>query len=308
MSRTGRIAAYLAAGTAMAFAGSAAAAVNLANWSYAEVGIGSCNAATCNATHPPVYISRPKDQGFNHNASISGSDPTRGSGSAWVSMDDFPSLPDLHAISTGAPDAAGAKSWNFSFTEAAVGFRWTGKDLSVPLDTFVGTLSFSNTGTFFGQTIGQFAVIDQSFDDPAVAALYTSDNGAGGFVANCSTTGAEAIMSTGTITTKGAHQVATTHSLCAMPTINFVHNQDVWFVSRAFTFVFGNETVDASNTFGIDFNASASPTLQRYIATHVAPIGSPSGTPEPSGWALMLLGFGALGATLRSRRTAAGAH
>jgi hypothetical protein len=285
----------------MTFAAGAAAAANVANWSYAEAGVGSCDAATCNASHPAIYVTRHNDQGFNHNASISVSDTTRGSASAWVGLDDFPSLPDLHAIASGKPDALGAKSWNFGFTEAIVGFRWTGADVSIPFDTFVGTLNFSNTGAWFGQAIGSFAVVNNVIDDPAVGALWTADSGNGGFAATCSTVGAETIMTTGLITTKGLHQVDLTHDVCPMPTLNLVHNENFYFVSRLETFAFGNEVVDASGTFTIDFKAGTSEVLQRYLAANIAP----SVTPEPSSWALMLMGFMALGAAVRSRRRAA---
>jgi|GEM_PF-4312987 len=298
---TKRMAAGLVVSTAMTFAAGAAAAGGIVTWSYAQVGVGSCDAATCNAAHPAVYIAKPIDQGFDHNSSVTYSDATRGSASASVGIDDFPALPELHAIASGKPDAAGAKSWNFAFVEAAVGFRWTGADLSVPRDTFVGTLDWSNTGTFFGYANGSMAVTDNSIENPAVGALWSADNGTGGFAATCSTQGAESILTTGVINTKGFNQTAVTNPLCAMPTINLVHGQDFYFYSRLETFIFGNEVSDASGTFTIDFKEGTSPTLQRYIASHVAPVGS---APEPAGWALMLLGFGVLGAGLRSQRKA----
>lgn len=288
----------------MVFAAGAATASGVVKWSYAEVGVGSCNAATCNPAHPAAYIARPIDQGFKHNSSISYSDPTRGSASAAVTLGDFPSLQELHAIASGKPDAAGAKSWDFAFVEASVGFTWTGPTMALARDTFVGTLAFSNTGSWYGFANGSLAILDSAIEDPAIGNLWTRDNGTGGFSATCSTPGAESILTTGVIATKGLHQVVMTNPQCATPTFNMVHNQNFYFASRLETFVFGNEVSDASSTFSLDFKEGTSPDLQKFIATHVAPIGS---VPEPSSWALMLLGFGALGATLRLRRQAAAA-
>jgi hypothetical protein len=296
------LAAGLVAGSAMALASGAAMADGLASWSYANVGVGSCDAATCNASHPAVYIAKPVDQGYNYNASTSYSDSTRGSASAWVTLDDFPSLPELHAIASGKPDAGGAKSWNYAFTQASVGFRWTGPTMSIARDTFVGTLDWSNTGAFFGYANGSLAIVSNAIEDPAIGLLWTLDNGNGGFGATCATTGAESILTTGVISTKGFGQTAVTNPLCAMPTINLVHGQDFFFESRLETFVFGNEVSDASGTFTIGFKDGTSPDLERLIASHVAAIGS---VPEPSTWALMMLGFGALGTALRSRRRVA---
>jgi hypothetical protein len=282
----------------MALTSGAAMAAGVTNWSYAEVGVGSCNAATCNAAHPAVYIARPVDQGFNHNSSISYSNPTRGSAAAWIDLGDFPSLPDLHSISSGKPDAGGAKSWNFGFVEAATGFKWIGPTMTLPRDIFVGTLDFSNTGSWFGYATGSLAVTNNATEAPAIGALWSADNGGGGFSATCSTPGGESILTTGTISTKGAHLSAVTSPLCASPTISLVHDQDFYIWSRLETFVFGNEVSDAASTFSIGIKNGTSPDLIKFLASHVVPVGS---VPEPSSWALMLLGFGALGAALRSR-------
>src|SRR5688572_17376997 len=46
-------------------------------WSYAEVGVGSCNRdGGCTAAHPPVYITRPNTSGYDRNSSISRTDST----------------------------------------------------------------------------------------------------------------------------------------------------------------------------------------------------------------------------------------
>lgn len=303
MSVSKQMAAGLVAGSVVALTSGAAMAENKANWSYARVDVGSCDLPSgCNTSHPAVDIARIVDQGFSHNSSASVSDPTRGSASAWVTLDDFPSLPELHAIASGAPDAGGAKSWNPAFVEASVGFKWTGPTMTIPLDTFVGTLKFSNTGTYFGSAIGAVAILDNSIEDPAIGLLWTKDNGMGGFAATCSTPGGESIQTTGAISAKGLHQVALTSELCSTPALRLVHDQDFYFLSRLTTFVFGDEVSDASGTFSVDFKEGTSPDLVRLLRSHVAPVGF---VPEPSSWALILLGFGALGAALRSRRRAA---
>ena len=298
MSAFKQVVAGLVAGSAMVLTSGAAMADGTMTWSYAGVGVGSCDAATCGPSHPAQYIAKPVDQGFNHNSSISFADPTRGSASAWVDLGTFPSLPELHSIAAGAPDALGAKSWNFGFVEGAVGFRWNGPTMTIASDTFVGTLDFSNLGSGYGYANGSLAFTDNSIEDPAVGALWSADNGTGGFSANCSTQGAEAIMTTGLVTTHGPSLVAVAHNLCANPTLNLVHGQDFYIYSRLETFIFGNEVSDASGTFTIGINPREPEALGAFLAANVAPLG----VPEPSSWALMLLGFGAVGAGLRSRR------
>jgi hypothetical protein len=303
MSAFKQVVAGLVAGSAMALTSGAAMAQGTMTWSYAGVGVGSCDAATCNAAHPAIYIAKPVDQGFNHNSSISFVDPTRGSAAAWVDLGAFPSLPELHSISAGTPDALGAKSWNFGFVEGAVGFQWNGPTMTIASDAFVGTLEFSNLGSGFGYANGSLAFTDNTIEDPAVGILWTTDNGTGGFSATCSTQGAEAIATTGLVTTHGSNVGAVTSSLCANPTLNLVHGQDFYIYSRLETFVFGNE--DASGTFTIGINPNEPEALGAFLAANVAPLG---GVPEPSSWALMLLGFGALGTVIRSqRKVAAGA-
>ncbi len=290
----------LIAGSALALTSGAAMAAGTMTWSYAQVGVGSCDASTCNPAHPAQYIAKPIDQGFDHNASVSFTNPTRGSASASVDIGDFPSLPQLHAVASGKPDALGAKSWNFAFVEGSTGFRWTGPTMTVPLDTFVGKLKFSNLGSGFGYANGSLAFTDNSIENPAIGALWSQDNGTGGFAATCATPGAESILTTGLVTSKGPAVVAVTNHLCAQPTLNLVQGQDFYIWSRLETFVFGNETSDASSTFTVGFKDGTAPALIAFLTAHVAPIG----VPEPSSWALMLLGFGALGGALRSRRRA----
>jgi hypothetical protein len=292
----------LVAGAAMALSAGAAMAEGTASWSYAQVGVGSCDEATCNAAHPAVYIAKPIDQGYNHNSSISYSDPTRGSAAASFSLDDFPALPELHSISSGAPAADGANSWNFGFVEGSVGFLWTGPTMELPLDTFVGKLEFSNAGSGFGYANGSLAFVSNAVEDPAIGLLWSADNGNGGFAATCSTPGAESILTTGVVSTKGPHVTAVTNHLCSSPTISLVHDQDFYIWSRLETFVFGNEVSNASSTFTVGFKDGTSSDLIAFLASYVEPVGS---VPEPSSWALMLLGFGALGGALRSRRKVA---
>ena len=304
MSALKRVAAGVVACSVVALTSGVAMAGNNANWSYATVGVGSCDLPTgCSPSHPAVFIGTSVDQGFNHNSSVSLSDPTRGSAAAWVTLDDFPSLAELHAISSGRPDAGGAKSWNYAFTEASVGFLWTGPTMTIPLDTFVGTLKWSNSGSYFGSAIGSVAFVSDAVEDPAIGLLWSKSNGDGGFSATCSTPGAESIQTTGVMSGKGFNQVALTSELCPASTISLIHGQDFYIWSRLQTFAFGAETSDASGTFSVGFKNGTSPDLMKLLVSHVAPIGT--AVPEPSSWALMLLGFGTLGATLRSRRKVA---
>ena len=272
-------------------------------WSYAEVGVGSCkaDASTCGPAHPAVYLARPINQGFDHNASVSFSDPVRGSGTASADVGGaFLALPQMHAIAVGAPFALGAKSWNFAFVEGVIGYKWTGIDTTLAASTFVGTLNYSNLGVGYGQTTASLAFLDKSVADPAIGKLWSADDGSGGFTTTCASPGAEAIMTTGIRSLKGASLTAVTTQKCAGATLKLVHGENFYIWSRMEAFVFGNETLDASHTFKIDFAPGTSADLIGYITSHVTP--ARLAVPEPSTWAMLLLGFGGVGAVIRRRR------
>ena len=67
---------------------------------------------------------------------------------------------------------------------------------------------------------------------------------------------------------------------------------------------------DAANTFSIQFSPEATPELRQTLAqsllvadgSDIAPLTS---VPEPASWAMMILGFGCIGAMVRRRRGAA---
>jgi hypothetical protein len=69
--------------------------------------------------------------------------------------------------------------------------------------------------------------------------------------------------------------------------------------------------INSSGTFGFFFNGAPG-AYQEYSAgasgTFDTITISSAGTPEPATWALMLMGFGGLGATLRARRMQALSH
>lgn len=307
MLKLSTIAAALTAGSMLAFAAGEASAATL-GWSYAEVGVGSCDLANggCNpVNHPAIYQGRPKDQGFNHDASISLSGP-HGSAAAWGGVGpNYLSMPEMHASVQGAPYNAGGYSWNFAFVEGVVGYRWDGPTTIIPLDTFKGTLSFDHLGGFYGFANGSLALLTNAVEDSAVGALWAKDNGTGGFITNCGSPGAGGIASTGVVTTFGVGVSAVAGQQCA-GTFTLVQGENFYLWSRLETFVFGNGLVDATHTFSVDFAANADPALVALINQNAIPIGADIsfGVPEPSTWAMMLLGFGALGSALRRRRAA----
>lgn len=57
--------------------------------------------------------------------------------------------------------------------------------------------------------------------------------------------------------------------------------------------------------FGVPFDYTACCNASLAFQTFMEPTSPGGGVPEPTTWALMLIGFGGLGATLRRRRTAA---
>lgn len=292
-----------ALGSAALFAGNAHAGTGgTLGWSYAEVGVGSCNQnGGCTAAHPPVYIGRPIDTGFNHNSSVSLSDALRGSADARADVGaTFLSMPELHSEVVGAPFANGAYSWNYSFTEGVIGYRWDGPDTMISLDTFVGTLEYSSNAQSFGFANASLALLNNAVEDPAIGNLWGPTNN-GSFRTDCSSPGAGGIARTGLQSATG-NITAVAQQQCS-GTFELVQGQNFYLWAQMETFIAGDGFVNANNTFKIDFAPTADPTVVQLIQNNavVIPGGGVGGIPEPSAWGLFLLGFGALGAALRGK-------
>jgi hypothetical protein len=76
----------------------------------------------------------------------------------------------------------------------------------------------------------------------------------------------------------------------------------------AFGFVDSAYNMNQNNTFSVNLTLSGVPTAGTISVTETIQQGSGFAVPEPATWAMMLLGFGGVGAALRrTRRTAAAA-
>jgi PEP-CTERM motif len=74
------------------------------------------------------------------------------------------------------------------------------------------------------------------------------------------------------------------------------------YVTPVFENYLGDGTADSGAAETKDGGATWTPTYEDTVSVAVALFGSSSAAPEPAAWALMLMGFGSLGAVLRANR------
>lgn len=315
MKRSFLVASSLAALGALSAPVLAHAEVINPGWSYANAAVGLCSTggAGCTPTsgHPPVYPHIQIDQGFNHSAVAVDNDPTIGTSvaSANVGPSSFSTsflTPQLHAYAGGGRPAGGIPySWNYGFTEAVNGYLWNGPDTVISLNTFAGTLDYNSNEQTYGQFAASFALLSDAADGHGP--VWTATNN-GLFTANCSSPGAGGIATTGVVLTgTGPKSAIVTAAQKCSGTFELETGHTFYIWSQLQVFSLGSGFVDATNTFKVDFAANADPALKALITANavLAPVDALA-VPEPASWALMVLGFGAIGGAMRrSRRMAA---
>ena len=299
-----------AAGMVAVTAGAAHSAEPL-SWSFSSTGVGYCNSATFACQTGPggslTFVSQGLQYDLGINASSSASDPTYGlAHSSAAPGDGLIALPELHADVTGG-HGAGDYSWNYAQAQGVQGFTWTGDATDLNVSAFQATLEFTIGGAQgYGEAGAAFAILSSAVEDRAVGDLwYPADGNAYGFLAGCGTAGAIAVGETGAITGLGAHSV-TVMPTCGQSTFHVETGDNFYLWARLSTFHLNDGFTDASNTFSVNLSPDLSPETVQFLAANLVPTGPldlGTSVPEPNAWALMVLGFGGLGAALRRRRS-----
>jgi len=310
-----------------------AAADEAMSWSYATAHVGSCIVGvTCGVPGGVRTLGRERVTENNSEftrASIVQSDYQDQTlvnfGQAFASAqagDGALGLPVLKAYASGGgfslPDNAFVPAVNFAAAHAIQGYTNTGETaLIIPLNAFQGLVDYLAVGAQTGGRVGAtLAVTTSAILDPLVSAQYfqagTGPSASGQWTGTCGSTGALAM---GTASVNPFGQPNTTQFLSVAATsctgatdhvLNPGESFYVWATLGVLRSGFG--VTDASNTF----NVTIAPQFQSRIETELAPnlaLADGSGlninvgvVPEPSTWAMMIIGFGAAGSMIRRRK------
>ena len=297
-----------------AIAPTSVGAAETLTWSHAFTAVGSCTALPC--IQGSTLTNRDKDLQFGPgiNASAESSHPTYGVANARAEPGVGPAqfdLPQLHADVTGL-NGGGAFAWNSALADGIQAYRWTGEtgtDISV--SSFAGALDFTNSAAGFGFVNASLAIISGVLrDNDALGDAWFRFDGDYGFVSDCGTEGAIALGSTGRVETKGAVTAQVTPT-CGASTFHVEPGEEFFVWARMMTFHASVGFTDASNTFSVGLSPDLSPEARLALTQNLvlsSPLNLSGPVPEPATWAMMILGFGAVGSIVRRRRAIGGAH
>lgn len=297
-----------AAAAAGLFGAGHAAAYDL-GWSFSATGVGHCiNGQNCATGAGLTYDKQALDYDHNHNASSTATFAPRGSATGYANQGaGFLAAPELHAKTAGAPFAAGAYSWNYAQVQGVQGYTWTGAAVDLALSAFSGAFDFSVTATGYGQASAAFAILDHTVGEIQAEGdfWYKQDTNGYGFLGTCADAGAIAIAETGVISGAGPHSATLSPTCGGASTFHLETGETFYLWARMSAFTADIGVTDALHTFSVGLSPNASPELVTLLSENLvlaAPLELGSSAPEPAAWALMLVGFGSLGAALRRRR------
>jgi hypothetical protein len=326
----------LLAGAAFGGALLAAASAGAAelSWSYATASVTQCSVGACGTPGGQTVVRQETFSGANmdNNASVyvddySPSVTPYNYGMAFSSAEGGEgdlSLPELHAyaqanfVAATNPDSFGLA---FATALGVQGFtNSTDNALVIPLDAFEGVVDYQMFGPANGTGVigASLALTTDAINDPFVATQWFAGNTtpgmAGQFAATCGTTGALALSSSPSVSVNGP----TGLSFLTVGASSCIGQNDFLLQPGETFYMWARLTVgratfgvtDAANTFNIQFSPEASPELQQTLAQSLlvadgSLIAPSMSVPEPTSWAMMILGFGLSGAVVRRRRAAA---
>lgn len=266
-------------------------------FSEAFTSVSDCNPGSCSG----VILDRQDVYDYDINAQSSASAEGRGSAqaSATPGAAGTFALPVLK-IRADVLSNAVAQGYAYGFQ----GYRNI-SDSSLAL-SYVGNLDF--TGTGLGFVTPSIAILSSAVRDRAIGELWVSVNATGGFVADCSTPAAIAVVSGSAIYGQGSQSASidTAAGTCGgIGPAMIAPGQEFYVLSRLLAYQYQTGFRDASHTFITDISPLVAPETRARLATALAPISLAAAVPEPTSWALLIVGFGAAGTAMRRRRALA---
>jgi hypothetical protein len=320
---------------ALAFGGAAVADENL-TWSYATAQVGTCvTGVTCGQPNGVTVLQRESlaasDVDYN-NASVHRDDYSQltsaNYGTAWASAEAGEGtlgLPVLKAFAdgglTGSPPGPFTIAVNYATVLGVQGYTNTGSSaLLIPLSAFTGLVDYNIFGS--AGTVGAgLAITTSAVLDPGVADLWWQPNATPGsfgqFAAGCGTAGALAVggaTANMSVATGATQYLGVATQACGSSDTFLLDAGETFYIwARLGVVRSAGGVTDASHTF----NVSIAPEAQADVAELLPSltladganfiVNTDAAVPEPSSWAMMILGFGAAGAVLRRRRWAVAA-
>lgn len=278
----------------LAFATPCAAATPLP-WSSSYTAIRSCLDAVCAST-TDVEVNHLMGYDFDANAFATAPGLGTAFGSASAGTGAL-ALPVLKAYATSTQQGTGS-----AFVQGVQGYRWTGP---TGIDiAFSGLVDYQGTGPGF-VTAG-LAITDASVRDLAVGTQWAVGFNDGAFSATCATPGGVALVNSGRQYAAGANSfgIDTSDGSC-LPGAAVFHvepGQEFYVFTRLLTFGLLGGTRDASHTFTVGLSPTLPEETRASINQYLTPFQPLAAVPEPSTWASMILGFGAIGGVIRRAR------
>lgn len=190
----------------------------------------------------------------------------------------------------------------------------TGHDLIIPLNAFAGQVDFGVTMAPGAVSAG-LAILTDAILDPTVAGLWSAQGGLGHFgefTAGCGTAGALAFGQSGATAVSpsgGTQYVDVAAASCGADTFTLAADQTFYVWARLAVSHSAQGVTDASHTFNVTIAPEYAEAVQALAPNLTLASGANldipvAAVPEPGAWALMIGGFGAIGAMLRRRMTA----
>lgn len=331
-----RMTAGLLAGSAiMATAGAAQADEgNTLAWSSGSAAVGVCQVGvTCNQPNGVGFVARRQVTNTDVESNFVAVGPsdyltvTNGGyfGNAWASAEaggDF-GLPTLHAYAESRSVGLGVSPNPFIGVDVAIiqavqaYTNNTGHDLIIPLNAFIGQVDFGVTMAPGAVSAG-LAILTDAILDPNVAGLWSAQGGLGHFgefTAGCGTAGALAFGQSGATNVNpsgGTQYVDVAATSCGGDSFTLAADQTFYVWARLGVTHSAQGVTDASHTFNVTIAPDYVDTVQDLAPSLSLASGANleipvAAAPEPGAWALMICGFGAVGAVLRRRKAAVAA-
>ena len=285
-------------GASLVCAPTVALAAGTLAYSHGQAGAGP--AAQAGAQSQGQYVAV-RDGRFDHNVTVSANSAGYGYGQASSTPGDgYLGLPKMRAVAVGGPD-----SFNYGYLQSYQAYTWNGAtSIDLNVGAFIGRLDYTAEGPGSTYVLASLAIIDGSLrGSQVIQDAWARGTLFGGFTATCDTAGAIGLGSTGPLISSGSISAVVTPT-CGAATFHLDPGEEFIVQSRLWVSHAGNGYTNALNTFSIELSPDTPVDVQAALAqnlrlssTSLAPV------PEPATWAMMIVGFGAVGSVLRRRRS-----